>query len=194
MWEDSGGVFIGAGLTVELLPFSFFGVVELEASSGLGLTVFNGLATEEEEEEEVESFFLVTTASPVFFFTLSLFTLFTLSVFTLAFTFGPFSFFVLSDRVFDVDLVEGLTGAAVLLEAGALEVVVPTGGLEEMGGVLVWEGISSIGSSLTGVASPLSTDCCDGSGSSPVFFFLTFFVFKTLALDLVPDEEDDGGW
>lgn len=193
MWEDSGGVFIGAGLTVELLPFSFFGVVELEESSGLGLTVFNGLATEE-EEVEVESFFLATTASPVFFFTLSLFTLLTLSVFTLAFTFGPFSFFVLSDGVFDVDLVEGLTGAAVLLETGALEVVEPAGGLEEMGGVLVWDGISSIGSSLTGVASPLSTDCCDGSGSSPVFFFFTFFVFKTLALDLVPDEEEDGGW
>lgn len=81
-----------------------------------------------------------------------------------------------------------------LLEAGALVVAVPTGGFEEMGGVLVSEGISSIGSSLTGVASPLSTDWCDGSGSSPVFFFLTFFVFRTLVLDLVPDEDDDGGW
>lgn len=91
LWEDSGGVLSGAGLTVELLPFSFFGVVEVGGSSVLGLTVFNGLATEEEEVEveaevEVESFFLVTTPSPVFFFTLSLFT-FTLSVLTLAFTF-----------------------------------------------------------------------------------------------------------
>lgn len=46
---------------------------------------FNGFATEEEEEDE-ESFFLVTTPSPVFFFTLSLFT-FTTSVFALGFTF-----------------------------------------------------------------------------------------------------------
>lgn len=81
-----------------------------------------------------------------------------------------------------------------LLEGGALVVAVPTGGFEEMGGVFVSEGISSIGSSLTGVASPRSTDWCDGSGSSPVFFFLTFFVFRTLVLDFAPDEEDDGGW
>lgn len=51
-----------------------------------------------------------------------------------------------------------------------------------------------MGSSLTGVASPLSVDCCDESWSSPVLFFLTFFVFRTLVLDLVPDEDDDGGW
>lgn len=57
-----------------------------------------------------------------------------------------------------MDLVGGLTGAAVLLEAGALVVAVPTEGFEEIGGVFVSEGISSIGSSLTGVASPLSTD------------------------------------
>lgn len=63
-----------------------------------------------------------------------------------------------------------------------------------MGGVLLCDGISSIGSSLTGVASPLSTDCRDGSGSSPVFLFFTFFVFRTLVLDLVPDDEVDGGW
>lgn len=118
------------------------------------LTVFNSLVTEEEDEE---SFFLATTVSAVFFFTLSLL-IFTPSVLTLAFTFWPFSFFVLSDRVLDVDLVEGLTGVAVLLEAGALVVVAPTGDLEETGGVLMSEGISSIGSSLTGVASPLSTD------------------------------------
>lgn len=91
-------------------------------------------------------------------------------------------------------MVEGLTGAEELLEAGALEVVEPTGGFDEMGGVLVCEGISSIGSSLTGVASPLSTDCCDGSASSPALFFFTFFVFRTLVLDLVPEEEEDGGW
>lgn len=54
-------------------------------SSGLPLMFFNGFATEEEEEDE-ESFFLVTTPSPVFFFTLSLFT-FTTSVFALGFTF-----------------------------------------------------------------------------------------------------------
>lgn len=81
-----------------------------------------------------------------------------------------------------------------LLEAGAFVVAVPTDGFEEIGGVLMSEGISSIGSSLTGVASPLSTDWCDGSGSSPVFFFFTFFVFRTLVLDLAPDEEEDGGW
>lgn len=85
-------------------------------------------------------------------------------------------------------------GAALLLEAGALVAAAPTGAFEEMGGVLMSEGISSIGSSLTGVASPLSTDWCDGSGSSPVFFFFTFFAFRTLVLDLVPDEEEDGGW
>lgn len=159
------------------------------ASSGLALMVFTGLATEEHEE----SFFLVTTPSPVFFFTLSLFTL-TLSVLTLAFTFEGFSLLVLSDCVFDVDLVEGLAGATVLLEAGALVVEAPTRGFDETGGILMDEGISSIGSSLTGVASPLSTDWCDGSGSSPVFLLFTFFVFNTLALDLEPDEEDAGGW
>lgn len=68
---------------MELLLFSFFGVVELGASSGLVLTGFNGLATDVEDEE---SFFFVTPVSPGFFFTLSLFT-FTASVFTLGFTF-----------------------------------------------------------------------------------------------------------
>lgn len=111
---------------------------------------FNGFVPEEEEES-----FLVTTPSAGLFFTLSLFT-FTLSVLT--FTFWPRSFFVLSDGVFDVDLVDGLTGSAVLLEAGALEVAAPTEAFEDTGGVLTSEGISSIGSSLTGVASPLSTD------------------------------------
>lgn len=115
---------------------------------------FSGFVPEEEEDEES---FLVTTPSAGLFFTLSLFT-FTLSVLTLAFTFWPLSFFVLSDGVFDVDLVDGLTGAAVLLEAGALEVAAPTEAFEDTGGVLTSEGISSIGSSLTGVASPLSTD------------------------------------
>lgn len=81
-----------------------------------------------------------------------------------------------------------------LLEGGALVVVAPTWGFAEMGGVFMGDGISSIGSSRTGVASPLSTDWSDGSGSSPVFFFFTFFVFRTLVLDLVPDEEEDGGW
>lgn len=70
---------------------------------------------------------------------------------------------------------------------------VPVGGLEETGGVLVRVGTSSIGSSLTGVASPLSTDWFDGSDSSPLFFFLTFLVLTVLALVLVPEEED-GGW
>lgn len=72
------------GLVVELLLFSFLGVVGLGASSGLALVVFNGFATEEDEEDD--SFFLVTTPSTVFFFNLSLFT-FTPSVFTLALTF-----------------------------------------------------------------------------------------------------------
>lgn len=118
------------------------------------LTVFSGFVPEEEEDEDS---FLTTTQSPGFFFPLSLFT-FTLSVFTLALTFWPLSFLVLSDEVFDVDLVEGLTGAAELLEAGAFEVADPTEAFEDMGGVLTSDGISSIGSSLTGVASPLSTD------------------------------------
>jgi len=91
-------------------------------------------------------------------------------------------------------LVGGLADEAVLLEAGALEVAELTGGLEEMGGVLVFEAISSIGSSLTGVASPRSKDCCDGSASSPVFFFFIFFDLRILVLDLVPDEEEDGRW
>lgn len=83
LWEGSGGVLSRAGLTPELLLFSFLGVVELGASSGLALLVFSGgLATEEDEE----SFFLVTTGSPVFFFALSVFA-FTPSVLTLAFTF-----------------------------------------------------------------------------------------------------------
>lgn len=73
-----------AGLAVELLLFSFLGVVELGASSDF-LTGFKGLETAEEEEEE-DSFFLVATTSVVFFLTLSLFA-FTPSVLTLAFTF-----------------------------------------------------------------------------------------------------------
>lgn len=88
-------------------------------------------------------------------------------------------------------LVEGLD-TLVLLEAGALEAAALDGGLEDMGGVLPCEGISSIGSSLTGVASPLSIDCCDGSASS-VFFFLIFLFLRTLVLDLVADEEEDVG-
>lgn len=104
------------------------------------------------------------------------------------------SFFVFSDGVFDADLVEDLTDEAVLLEGGALDDAVLTAGLEEMGGVFVCDGTSSMGSSLTGVASPLSTGCCDASGSSPAFFFFIFFVFRTLVLDLAPDEEEDGGW
>lgn len=87
-------------------------------------------------------------------------------------------------------MVEGLD-TPVLLEAGALETAAPAGGLEDNGGVLLCEGISSIGSSLTGVASPLSIDCCDCSASS-VFFFLIFLFFRTLVLDLVPDEDDVG--
>lgn len=89
LWEDSGGVLSSAGLPEELLLFSFLGAVELGASSGLDLMVFNGFVAEE------ESFFLVTTPSPVFFFTFSLLA-FTPSVLTLAFTFWLFSFFVLS--------------------------------------------------------------------------------------------------
>lgn len=72
-------------------------------------------------------------------------------------------------------------------------VAVPVGGLEDTGGVLVSVGTSSIGSSRTGVASPLSTDWCDGSGSSPLFFFFTFLGFSTLVLGLVPEDDDDGG-
>lgn len=117
------------------------------------LMVFSGFVPEEGEEES----FLATTSSPGLFFPFSLFP-FTLSGFTLAFTFWPLSFFVRSDGVFDVDLVEGLTGVAVLLEAGALEVAAPAEAFEDMGDVMTSDGISSIGSSLTGVASPRSTD------------------------------------
>lgn len=87
-----------------------------------------------------------------------------------------------------------LLGAAVLLGVTAFEVAL-TGGFEERGGVLLSEGTSSIGSSLTGVASPLSIDSCDGSCSSPGFFFFTFLVFRTLVvLDLFTEDEEDGGW
>lgn len=137
----------------EILLFSLL-VVKLEASSGLTLVVFSGLTTEEEE-----SFFFVITPSAVFFFTFtpSLLT-FTLSVLPLALTFEPFSFFDLSDPALEVDLVVGLESMAVLLDAEALEGAAPAGGLDEIGGVLVCEDISSIGSSLTGVASPLSSE------------------------------------
>lgn len=50
-----------------------------------------------------------------------------------------------------------------------------------------------MGSSRTGVASPRSMDCWDGSSSSPGFFFFTFLPLMTLALDFVPDDEEDGG-
>lgn len=96
--------------------------------------------------------------------------------------------------LFDTDLVEDLLGAAELLEADALLVVVPAWGFEETGGVFMGDGISSIGSSLTGVASPLSTAWWDGSSSSPDFFFFIFFVFKALELDFAAVEEEDGGW
>lgn len=163
--------------------------MELGASSVLALTVFSGFAAVEDDE----SFFLVTAASPVFFFTLSLFAL-TTSVFTLALSFWLFSFCGLSAWLFDADLVEDLLGAAALLEADALLVGAPAWGFEEVGGVLIGEGISSIGSSLTGVASPLSTAWWDGSSSSPDFFFFIFFVFKALELDFAAVEEEDGGW
>lgn len=90
-----------------------------------------------------------------------------------------------------MDLVGALAGAAELLEVGAFVDAVLVEGLEDNGGVFVRGGMSSIGSSLTGVASPLSTECWDASASSPVFFFFTFFVLSTLVLVLVPDEEDD---
>lgn len=89
-------------------------------------------------------------------------------------------------------MVEGFEDAAELFEAGALAAADPPDGLDDVGGVLTSGGVSSIGSSLTGVASPLSSDASD---SSPVLFFFTFFVFRTLALDLVPVEEEEvGGW
>lgn len=87
-----------------------------------------------------------------------------------------------------------MLGAAALLDAEALLVVAPAWGFEETGGVLTGEGISSMGSSLTGVASPLSTAWWDGSSSSPDFFFFSFFVFKALELDFDAVEEEDGGW
>lgn len=174
-----------AALPVELLDLSFLAAAECEASSGWVLMVFAGLAADEEVEL---SFLEAVTPSPGFFFTFSVFVLMT-CVLTLARTFGAFSFLVLSAWVFDVVLV---AGAAVPLEDVALGVVAPPEGrgLEEMGGVLALEESSSIGSSLTGVASPLSRDC---SGSSPGFFFLIFLDFRTLVLDLATDEDKDGG-
>lgn len=173
-----------AGLPVELLDLSFLEAAELEASSGWVLMVFTGLAADEEVEA---SFLEVVTPSPGFFLAFSVFVLIT-CVLTLALTFGAFSFLVLSAWVFDVDLLAGFAGAAVPLEDVALGVAAPPEGrgLEEMGGVLVLEESSSIGSSLTGVASPLSRDC---SGS----FFLIFLDFRTLLLDLATDEDEDGG-
>lgn len=90
-------------------------------------------------------------------------------------------------------MVDDLLGGAELLEVDALLVVAPDWDFEETGGVFMGDGISSIGSSLTGVASPLSTAWCDGSSSSPDFFFFIFFVFKTLELDFAAVEEEDGG-
>lgn len=96
--------------------------------------------------------------------------------------------------LFDTDLVEDLLGAAELFGADALLVLVLAWGFEEMGGVFTGEGISSMGSSLTGVASPLSMAWWDGSSSSPDFFFFIFFVFKALELDFAAVEEEDEGW
>lgn len=81
LWGGSGGVFSRAGLTAEVLLLSFFGAVELGASSILALTIFSGFEAADDDES-----FLVTAVSPLFFFTLSLFAL-TTSVFTLAFSF-----------------------------------------------------------------------------------------------------------
>lgn len=170
---------------VELFGLSFLGGFRLGASSGLVLTVFDDLAADAEAEED--SFLLAAAVSAVFFFTLSLFA-FTLSVFT--FAFGVFSLLVLSTGAL-ADLAAGL-GTLVLFTAGTLEAEALPGGLEDTGGVLLCEGISSIGSSLTGVASPRSMACCDGSASS-AFFRLTFLVFRTLELDFVPVEDEDGG-
>lgn len=96
--------------------------------------------------------------------------------------------------LFDTSLVEDLLGTVALLEADALLEVVPPWGFEETGGVFMGEGISSMGSSLTGVASPRSTAWWDGSSSSPDFFFFIFLVFKALELDFAVAEEEDGGW
>lgn len=185
-WEDSGGVLSRPGLDEELLLFSFLGLVDLEASSDLTLSVFCGLVAVDGNES-----FLLITPSP-FFFILSLFDL-THSVLTLAFTFWFLSFLLLSDWGLDADLAEGLVAAAVLLEAGDF-VVSPACGFEEIGGVFTGDGTSSMGSSRTGVASPRSMDCWDDSSSSPGFFFFTFLLLTTLVLDFVPDDEEDGGW
>lgn len=79
--EESGGVLRRAGLTAEVLPLSFFRVVELGPSSGLVLVAFDVLETDDED-----SFFLVSTPSPTFFFTFSPFA-FAPSVFPLTLTF-----------------------------------------------------------------------------------------------------------
>lgn len=84
-----------------------------------------------------------------------------------------------------------LESTPVLLEAEALEGAAPAEAFDEMGGVFDCEDISSIGSSLTGVASPLSSEWCEASPSSPVFLFI-FFDLMSLELDLFPVEDDVG--
>lgn len=169
---------------MELLLFSFLEFVDLLASSDLTLRGFSGFEAEDDNDS-----FLFIAPSPFFFFVLSLFDL-TPSVLTLAFTFWFFSFLFLSDGGLDADLAEGLLDVALLLEAGDFVTSPEDTGFEETGGVLTGDGTSSMGSSRTGVASPLSMDCWDDSRSSPGFFFFTFLFLITLALDFVPDEED----
>lgn len=167
---------------MEVFPLSFFRPTRLEGSSG---RVLGGLEVFVPEVEDMGSFFLVSTVSPVFFFTFSLLT-FAPSVFPLTFTFLPFSFLLFSDWIFP-NLFVVFPVAAALLVAVALAAV-PVGALEELGGALEREGTSSIGSSRTGVASPLSIDWCDGSESSPFFFFLSFLALTVLLLVLDPEE------
>lgn len=132
-----------AGFETLLFALSFLGVAGLAPSSVLGLTLTVLPTTDE------DSFFLITPLSVGFFFSLSILIL-APSGFALTLGLTILSFLVLS--VFTSDLVVVFP---VLFE-GALAAVVPDVGFEERGGVLDIWGRSSIGSSRTGVASPLS--------------------------------------
>lgn len=141
-----------------LRPFSL-----LISSSGLTFDALVGLVAEDSLFFEA-----VTVASPpVFLLTFSPFTLPSVFIFTLP----PFSFLLFSDWLDEVGGVLPESSAALLVET----LVEVSGALL---GVRVWS--SSIGSSLTGVASPLSSDWLAESSSSPFFFFFSFFAFRVL--------------
>ena len=156
--EDRGGVLRRPGPPDPPFPtlfaFSFPGGAWLGAGPGSPDLVFKVLIGLASEEEEDGSLFLATL-SEVFFLVFSPF------VFT--FTFCPLSFLLFSDwALLCVGGVFPDTAAFLLADDFW------GGAFVEMGGALLGVGTSSIGSSLTGVASPRSTDWWVASGSSPL--------------------------